>query len=414
LSLIGDIIVSARELIPDMPQVLPPPSAAVSVVASIGSTLPAGTYFVVVTQRNQWGEATGAESTQQTVGANQGIQIVSAIVPGATTLRAYLTLTNGAAGTEQQYVESTVSPFIISTPPVLAAIPPTRNTAWLPDTNGRLFSAGTLYRWLNEGLRRLSRKVGGIQDYTGVGTVVGQPLYSMVGEWSKIEAVWYDGFPLGLGNQSGFFRRNTIQSSVLAACAVSIRTNQLVIELFYQPARTAGVSTLSAPMQPADIVAAVTSLANFQSFGPPMFALIGSEIVALSAISSSSLTGLIRGVGGTTPSAWPAGTAVQELNVPLLGKRLHTQQYAPINAANLLPLPMGWDTILPTYMLSRSRDSEQDVQGATKYLKDFDDACMEFLRANRQIAGPTQVGMGERGAETVPGFGSSLGGVILG
>lgn len=414
--LVGDVIISARELIPDMPQVLPPPSnAQASLVASSGSTLPAGTYFCVVSFITPWGETTPSpESIALVVGANQGIQVNPVMPPSAIGVRAYLTLPGGASGTEQQFIQSSTVPFTISAPPSSTGLPATRNSAYLADTDGlRMFSASTLYRWLNEGMRRLARKVGGIQDYSAVGSVSGQSLYVLAGEWSKIDSVWYDGFPLGLGNQGGFFRRNQIRSSVLASAAISIRTNQVVMEVFYQPIRTAGASTLSSAMAITDTVAAITSLANFTAFGPPMFALIGSEIVALSAFSGSSLIGLIRGVGGTVPQAWPIGTAVQELNIPLLGKRLHTQQYTPGNAANMLPVPIGWESILPTYILSKARTAEQDTQTASALLKEFDDAALEMLRANRQIMGPTQVGGGMYGAETVPGFGSYLGGVVL-
>lgn len=416
MSLIGDVIIGARELIPDMPQVIPAlvtPTA--SVIAAGGSTLPVGTYALVITFITPWGETIAStEVTGLVVGANQGIQISApSLPPSATGMNAYLTLAGGAAGSEQLLYQSSVIPFTISTVAPAAATPPTRNTAWLPDTNGKFISAGTVYRWLNEGLRRLSLKVGGLQDYTAVGSTSGQSLYPLTGQWRKLQSVWYDGFPLGFGNQRGFFRRNQIQSSVLASAAISINTNVAVLEVFYQPIRTAGQSTLTGAISPTSTTAALAALTNFQPFGPPMFALIGNEIVAYAAQSGLNLTGLIRGIGGTTPQSWPIGTLVRELNIPVLGKRLHTIQYVPGNALNTLPLPVGWESILPTYILSRSRDAEQDTQSATKYLKDFDDAALELLRANRQIAGPVQVGDGMYGAEVVPGLGTSLGGVVL-
>lgn len=414
MALIGDVIISARSRIPDMPATLPVPSAAAAVVSSTGSTLPAGTYACIVTQRNAWGETLGAtEITGLVVGANQGIQVTSALLPGAVAIRAYLTIPGGAAGSEIQYTEGTASPFTISTPLTAAGLPPARNTAWLPDTNGKRFSTDRVYQWLNEGLRRLSLKVGGIQDYSAVGSIVGQPLYMLTGEWRKITNAWYDGFPLSFGNPGGYFRRNTIQSSVLASCSISIRSNQVVIELFYQPVRTAGSSTLSVTMALTDTVASITSLTNFQSFGPPMFAQIGTEIVAFSAISGSQLINLIRGVGGTVAQAWPIGTAVKELNVPLLGKRLYTLPAVPGGSALLMGVPVGWDVILPDFIVAMVRGAEQDTQAQQALLKAFDEGAQEMLRANRQLAGPTQVGMGVYGADTVPGFGSSFGGVVL-
>lgn len=424
MALIGDVVISARELIPDMPQVLPAPVivSAIPVVGDSGGT-GVGTYSFFATFTTPWGEtAPSIESTGIIVGPNNTLQIILSLAgyqrpfPIVTGTNIY---TGGSVSNEMvKFSYPGITPGVpitlgLAGNPTYQA-PPNRSTAFLADSDGtRMFSAGTLYRWLNEGLRRLALKVGGIQDYSAVGSTSGQSLYTLVGDWKKIDSIWYDGFPLGLGNQGGFFRRNQIQSSVLASAAISIRTNQVVMEVFYQPIRTAGVSTLSAAMGIADIAAAVTNLTNFQSFGPPMFALIGNEIVALSAFSGNSLIGLIRGVGGTLPQAWPSGTVVQELNIPILGRRLHTQQYSPGNAANVLPVPIGWESILPTYILSKARTAEQDTQAAASLLKEFDDAGMEMLRANRQIMGPTQVGGGQYGAETIPGFGTAAGGVVL-
>ena len=418
MALVGDVIISARELIPDMPQVLPAPSAAptAAVVAVGGSTLAAGVYFLVCSFRTPWGETTpSAEAGPFTVGANQGIQITAPLLPpNASVLRVYLTVPGGGSGNEIQFVESPTVPFTISTPPPSTGLPATRNSAFLPDTDGlRKFSAGTLYRWLNKGLARLTRNVGGIQDYSGVASVSGQPLYTVVGQWKKLTGLWYDGYPLGFGNQSNFFRRNVIQSSVLASGAMSIVRDIQVMEIYYQPLRTAGSTTLSAPMGSLDGNASVTSTGGFLALGPPMFALIDNEIVGFYALSAAQLTGLIRGVGGTTPATHAINAPVQELNIVLLGKRLFTQTFQPGNAANLLPVPLGWEAVLPEYILNMAKKSEQTPQEAAALLKEFDDSCLELLRANRQLLGPTQVGMGSLGAETVPGFGTPMGGVVL-
>src|ERR1700736_6822535 len=98
-----------------MPQVLPATTATGAAVVVGSSTLPAGTCACVVTQRNQWGETIASgETTGLVADATHGIQVTSPLQPGATTIRAYLTLPGGAAGTEQQFIESTVSPFTIN------------------------------------------------------------------------------------------------------------------------------------------------------------------------------------------------------------------------------------------------------------------------------------------------------------
>src|SRR5207245_10377206 len=203
-----------------------------------------------------------------------------------------------------------------------------------------------------------------------------------------------------------------ITSSVLAGAAISLAADRIIMEVFYQPIRTAGAAILSSAMTATDTVASINPAnPSIQAFGPPMFALIGTEIVAYSLLSATQLTGLIRGLGGTTPQAWPIGTAVLELNMPILGKRLFSAQYLPGNSQNTLPVPQGWEAILPTFLLSKMRDAEQERQEAKDLLKEFDDACLSFLRANRQLAGPQQVKQSPV-IETVPGFVSSLGRVL--
>ena len=158
---VGQCIINARQVVPDMPQVLPPTVATAAVVSAAGSTLPAGTYAVVVTQRNPYGETLySGETTGLVVGANQGIQITSPLQPSATTIRAYFSLPGGAAGTEQQFVESATSPFTVAAPLPNAGTPPQLNRAFLPDTDGGLISCAAVYGWLNDGLKMLSRMAG--------------------------------------------------------------------------------------------------------------------------------------------------------------------------------------------------------------------------------------------------------------
>lgn len=425
MALIGDVIISARELIPDMPQVLPNPTFSgppyVQVTASSTSTLAPGIYNAFITFTTPWGETLPApETTGLNVSAGQDIQVSVPLPPGANGVNLYFTLPGGAAGSEQQMTSSSVGTFLATfnlNPAIIVGnLPPTRNTAWMPDTNGQYLSAGTLYRWLNESLRRLALKVGGIQDYSCVASVQGQSLYQLVGMWKKIQSVWYDGFPLGLGNQRGFFRRNQIQSSILASAAISINTNQAILEVFYQPIRTAGSTTVATVVQAADTVINTTGLTGYQPFGPPMFARIGGpggELIAYAAQSGAQLTGCIRGIGGTTPQLWGINAPVDEMNIPVLGKRLHTATYVPGNASNTLPLPVGWESVIIDFIRARGKNTEQDEQAASEIFKKFDEDALELLRANRQIAGPVQVGDGMYGAEVVPGLGTEFGGVVL-
>jgi hypothetical protein len=313
-------------------------------------------------------------------------------------VRCYLTSANGAAGTEQQYVQSSTSPFTISTPPVNAGIPPTQSTAYLPDSDGNSFSAAALYGWLNDGLNKMSRNVGGILDYCGVPTSAGQPLYVCPGQWLQITDVWFSGYWVQGGRRLEFYRRNTVQTQILQAVTVSIMSDKQVIEVSYQPNRNAGVTTLTADLSATSTSSAIASSSVFLlPFG---FAQIGTEIVAYSTLGTGTMTGLIRGIGNSFAQAWPAGTTVTELSLFWCGKRLFTTKFSPGNASQVLPVPSGWEEILPLYIRSMVKAAEQDDQASASLMQQFDTACEKWFNAANKPPSFVQVG-GNRKVVTV-------------
>jgi hypothetical protein len=375
-----------------MPQVLPPTTATATVVSATGSTLPAGTYAVVVTQFNPYGETLySSETTGLVVGANQGIQITSPLQPGATKIRAYLTLPGGASGSEQQYIESATSPFTISTPATGISVPPQLNRAFLPDADGALISASAVFGWLNDGLRMISRRAGGLLDYSGVGSTSNVPLYLITGEWIEITSIWYDGYWMLGGDRGQFWRRNNITSQILSQATISIVNNQNILEVYPQPARTAASTTLAVNMGATDTSCTVATTGGFLlPFG---FFQIDNEIMGYQLITGPVLKNLIRGVGGTAAVAHTAPTApVQELNIFWSGKRQVEPAYAPGQSATLLPLPSGWDVLLAAYVSGRAKNIEHDGQYWMQLDKMIADAVNDWGKLNKGIARRRQVG----------------------
>jgi len=391
MSLAGDAIIIVRSQIPDLPGTIPAPNAT-AVPVSGPSTLPPGTYNIVVTQRNPWGETLPSDEIEGVVVASgQGILITCPFYPTVIACRAYLTLPGGAAGAEIQFIESTTSSFTISAPLTAAGTPPTRSTAYMADNDGPTFGASTAFTWLNEGLKRLSRITGGLLDYAGVPTQAGNPLYQLPGEWLEITDVWYSGYWIQGGKRQDFFRRNTVTSQVLSGVTVSIFTDRQVIEVSYQPDRTAGVTTTNAA-----ITATSTSvgLSNTGAFLLPFgFAQIGTEMVAYSSLVGGQMAGLIRGVGSSSiPQAWPSGTTVTELPLFFCGKRIFNVAYQPGQSSVPLTIPQGWLNILTRYMLAQAREAEQDGQNSTRLLKEFEEEAQKWLLSNKGVVKQVQVG----------------------
>ena len=389
----GDVIIGARELIPDMPNTLGAAPASVGVVTSVGSTLPNGTYAAIVTQLNFWGETLyQGETLNLSVGPNQGIEVFSTLLPGADKIRCYLTLVGGAAGSECQFVESTTSPFIISAPPILAGNPPTRNTAWNPDTDGGFASCSALYRWLNAGLKLISRGTGGLLDYAGVGSTIGQPLYQVPGQWVELTSVWYDGYWILGGDRAQFFRRNAITSSVLSSCSMSVVDSRNILEVFPQPARTGSFTVLASPMLSTDTIANLVDASGFLlPFG---FMQVDQEIMAYVGPNGNQMTGLIRGLGGSTAVAHATAAPVYELNIFWSGKRQFAPTFQSGNAASALPIPNGWDELLIQYVAGRAKLVEHDTQSFDSFNKEMEKAVKGWALTNAGVAKRRQVGGG--------------------
>jgi hypothetical protein len=409
--LVGDVLLEARALIPDSPNTLPVPVATALVVGG-GSTLPVGTYNVIVTQLNYWGETLGGtEIPGLVVGANQRITVTSPLLPGANKIRAYLTLPFGATpGSECQFIESTVSPFQISTPLPNAGNPPVNNSAFNPDTDGQLLSTSSVYRYLNDGLKIISRVAGGLLDYCGVGSVQGQPLYTIPGQWNEITSLWYDGYWMLGGDRASFFRRTTIQSSVLSAGTVSVQDNRNIIEVYPQPARTAAVTIIdgASPMSATDTSAVLSDASGFLlPFG---FIQVETEIMAYSQINGNIVSGLIRGLGGSTAIAHPASSPVNELNIFWSGKRQFAPTFIPGNSTSILPIPNGWDVLLIQYVAGRAKLVEHDFEA----FKSFDDQMEKSIKSwaltNKGVVRRRQIG-GDSSPSSY--YGDQAGGLIV-
>lgn len=392
MALLGDILFSVRSKIPDLPTQLFPAPSIISLTPASGTFLPVGTWFIVVTLLTPWGETLPSSEGSVTVTAGNQNVTVSAGFPGLTSniigVRVYFGQPSGGENQYQQFT-GTASVVTLATGTNIG-MPPTRSTAFIMDADGPTFGASTVYQWLNEGLSEFSRATGGILDYCGVPTIAGQPLYSIPGHWLEISDVWYGGFWVQGGKRQEFFRRNTVNTSVLSAVSISVSTDQQVMEVSYQPDRSSGVTATTGSMTAASTSVTITNAGAFLlPFG---FAQIGTEIVAYASLSGSSLTGLIRSLGASTAQAWPPGTTVTELSLFWCGKRTFGIKYSPGQAYSTLQAPHGWAAILPMWMLAQAKKAEQDIDGALKLEKDFFGMVGEWYRSNKGVTRQVQVG----------------------
>lgn len=413
--LVGDLIQAVREAATDQPQVLPPPdnTPTVTPVQALVPVFNTGTYYVVVTFTTQWGETLPcAEFSVALIGSNNSFQIgplklggFSNTISTITGVNVYVGASAGGENIQYQFpgsgAGSTV--LLLSTTPTNYQAPPTRNSAYLPDTDGAAVNAATMFRWIRDALKQASQVCGGLLDYSGVGSINGQPQYIVNGEWKRMVNFWYDGYPLSADDNGNYFRRNAITASVLSSIALSTFNNQMMIEVWPQPARTAASTTLSSSLALNGTQASVTSSLGFLLTNG--FCQIGTEICSYSGIGGTTLNNLQRALGGTVAGVWPAGTVVNELNLFFSGWRMYHPNYQPGSSMTVVPIPVGWETILFQYGLGRMKLAEQNVPDYSKLNETFMKQLSDWYRQNKVTVGPRQIGDQTSGLETLPNLG---------
>lgn len=405
-TLVGDVIVEAREIFPDPAQFLSRPTATGFVGSNTGGTLPNSAYFFIVTALNQWGETLGtSEATYTVTGGNIG-SIVFTPAPflpvGAISYRVYIANTTGG---EQGYFSSVgTAPLTVTTLTGLTpAVPPTRSSAMLPDTDGGFVSAASIYRWLNDGLQEMGRIGGGIPSITGVQAVSGTAMYRIQGGWIRFTNYWFDGWSCMAGRRGDIFLHN-VMTSIPGLVSLEEFADTSVVQFWPQPNRTGATSTLSAGIGLTDATLTLASATNFLAIG---LLQIDSEIIGYSGISGNVVSGLMRGLGGTSPAIHAISALTTELNLRFAGFR-QPNTYSVGQSLLSIPLLPGWSVPLSDYLVAQYKKAEQDLQTAMAIEKDFEKSIDDMARKFRGKTNPGQIGGNPREA-----YGGTINGGFL-
>lgn len=448
---VGDLIIAARDLMPDpCRSIIPPIFSATAVTASSNLIFPAGqATYIKVTALNQWGETTSG--TEVLVAAPTAPSTSYDISITATnddySVTAYRVYFGTIAGNETRYIEIPVG--LLPDPggfsgltmggamisglqlPIQSGYPPDISRAWLPDTDGDIISAEALYRWLRDGLKLIGDRTGGIRDVTGFPATFGQAQYPIIGHWQHIDNNFYDGYPVIAGRKQQVFRRSRV-TGLSGMTTVNVSSNRQFVEMWPQPQRSGGSSTLAAAL-PASSVPLPSITVNNTSGWVLTFglAVIGQypptrdynglnstnnsgscELVYYNYVNGSTIGQVQRGMGGTQPQAWPIGTPVQECNIYMTGLRT-PQMYYRGQSALTFSCPPGFEEASQKYLLHRFRLAEQNTQEAQSLYEAFEKVCSDNM-ASKQFNGPRQVQItGEGGVEVAAGLGSPFGRVIV-
>ena len=393
-----------------MPGTLPTPDFPL--IAYDVGTVPAGTYQVQFTALNYWGETDASVASVATVDGTQSIVIGTFGVPGATSYRAYI---------GNRYWEAPASNFplnpinITSLTTGTIGVLPLINRAYLPDTDGQIFPANTVFGWLREALKLAADITGGIYDATGVCTSNNIAMYQVDGMWKKFTHAWWDGWQLGLGNKGDAFYRNKI-SATSGIVFTDVRGKNAIVEYYPVPNRTGGTTLLSGGISATDTTIPVVNITGFfLAYG---LAVVDSEVVAYQSLAADptpaltgNLVGCLRGMGGTVAAVHTAGAygQVRELNGRFAGYRYPVLPRVGDSAIDL-DVPASWDAWLPLYIESRYRETERRFSDAKALRSEFEAGLKRNASSVRAglLMGPRQIG--EQYVNEVYGSGAKMGG----
>lgn len=374
-NLVGDIIVSARSLCPDPTSQLRPPVTGDFTLSAGTGSIPAGIYYVAMSWKNNWGETTATEQSITLSVAGSILVTVNTTIPNVTPNIYWGT----ASQAENQVQLSAVSPFSIASLSgnVYQGLPFT-NSAWLPDTDGLIVLASTMFGWLNQGLDQLSRSIGGILDRSGIGTVGGRGSYTLPTQWTKITNLWYDGWPCVSDYRKNMFYYNAI-AGIPSIWTMNQVAGRVTLEIWPQAERTANQTTLAASIGESDLVIPVintnpTADTNVVDIGVIMMNDPAQhrfpEWCFFTTQTGTSYNHITRGTGGSRPQTWAAGTPIFECNAMFAGYRMATHYFV---GESSLPLdcPPNWDNALTDWLLYRYKQATQQGAEAKDYLSSF-------------------------------------------
>ena len=369
MALIGDVITRVRGIANDPCQTIPAPLAPTTTIAGTGGIFSGNTFFII-TYLTLWGESVGSPEFSYASLNNNTVGLSGLTPPYATkAIRVYFGF---GSGMELQFLQYTVNPFTTSlvvgfpTDPVMSGAPPYKASAWLPDTDGDLVDASTMYRWMNAGLEQLGRSAGGILDQTGAAPAAGTAEFLIPGYWLRITHTWHNGWLTIAENQSYTWLQGNV-TGIPGIVTLWRSSAQQVLGTWPQPSTDPATAILTAPMTAIDTMAQV----NSGSFTSPGLCLIDNEVISYSTSADTTFAGMIRGVGGTLPAAHQSNTTVTQLIFRLLGRRLPAIITLGMSGSQL-DVPQGWDSVLDLYLLAQFKQTEQNLQEASALMQEFE------------------------------------------
>jgi hypothetical protein len=269
-----------------------------------------------------------------------------------------------------------------------------------PDVDGSFVRAQTLYRFLNNGLRELTRRTNWlVEDWWAMPLAQKQPLYALDARWHQPQEIfvnqyrcWFLDEPLTI-----YPSASTPAGSQSVTAGWHKRAGLVEISLYPAPGTSDPVTTLSAAVTTTvqDTLALASSL-NFLSYG---WVQIDDELLHYANLGTNLVSVLRRGAAGTTAATHLNGATVRHCGLWVKGIRTPN----PVSVStDLLEIPLAFVSPLELYVLARVREAEQSRAEAQSLMQEFWAQCDQIMSSPQWQNVPAHT--------QIPAYGSRAGG----
>jgi len=244
-----------------------------------------------------------------------------------------------------------------------------------PDQDGKFLRAQTLYRWLNNAVRRLTRRCNWtVEDFFALPVRQAVNTYALDARWQQTADCWVSQWPCFFVDEALTIFPSYAQSKQPYAFSWHKRAGLLEVGLWPAPDFRDPVTTLAAVMAQDATTLTVDDATGFLSFG---WVQVERELIEYKQLTGNVLSALRRGASGSTILAHDATAPVQHCSLWVKGIRTPN----PVSVStDKLEVPIPFVQVLEEYLLADVREAEQDHAEARSLRQGADAECERIIR----------------------------------
>lgn len=244
----------------------------------------------------------------------------------------------------------------------------------LPDVDGSFLRVQSLYRWLSDAIREMSRRANWlIPDWYALPSENRAESYTLDSKWVGVEALWVNQLRCTFLDEAWRIYPNAYVGQPLTY-SLHRRAGALDISLYGAPNLTDKQTVLMSDLPPGGNVVHVASTAGFLSFG---WLKVEGELIEYRTLDPvmNTVSVLRRGRAGTQAMQHNLHAPVIHCSIWIKGLR------SPLNvrsSTDPIEIPEAFHAGLEYYVLSKVREAEQARGEAKSLMQDFIEICKDI------------------------------------